>query len=152
MDGAGVLKLRDQITRLASKTGTRTWGTSSYAMCIALVPILLPKVTWLAMSAMLLGLLEFVMHTAMIKLFHLKHPYSPGLATATILMLPISLYTIHYTLQHKLMRPGEWLLSVFYMVAGLMIAQRIVIRASGKKYSEFLRNVRQAMSDPANNR
>jgi hypothetical protein len=107
--------------------------TASYAMTVGFVPIFLPQVTSLVMAAMILGLLEFVVHTVTIKLFYLKRPYSPGLATATILMLPISAYTIHYTLQHRLMRPEYWLLSFAYLVVGLMIAQRIVVRASGRK-------------------
>jgi hypothetical protein len=99
------------------------------------------------MTVMILGILEFVVHTAAIKLFRLKHFYSPGLFTATVLMLPISVYTIQYTLQHGMMRPGYWLFSFAYLAMGLMIAQRIVVRASDMKYFDFLRNVRAAMFD-----
>jgi len=37
---------------------------------------------------------------------------------------------------------STWLLAFLYMAAGLMLAQRIIISASGMRYSEFLKNVR----------
>lgn len=119
--------------------------TAAYALIIGFVPLFFPQTSWLAMTVMILGVLEFVVHTAAIKLFRLKHFYSPGLVTATVLMLPISLYTIGYVVRHDLMHPAYWLLSFAYLAAGLMVAQRIVVRASGMKYSAFLKNVRAAV-------
>ena len=43
------------------------------------------------------------------------------------------------------MRPLSWLFCLIYMLAALMIAQQIAVRASGMKYSEFLRNARAAL-------
>ena len=53
-------------------------------------------------AAMMLGFMEVVMHTAMIRMFRLPHFYSPGLATAVMLLLPVSLYTFVYVIRHDL--------------------------------------------------
>ena len=50
-----------------------------YVLYLVFVPLFFPHVIWLAMASMLLGVLEAVAHTAEIKLFRLKHPYSPRL-------------------------------------------------------------------------
>ena len=119
--------------------------TAAYVLVIAFVPLFFPHVPFLAMAAMMLGVLEVVMHLAMIKMFRLKHFYSPGLVTAVVVLLPISIYTFSYVTRHNMMQPTSWLLSFFYMVLGLVVAQQIVIRASGVKYSDFLKNVRTTL-------
>ena len=120
--------------------------TAAYVLVIAFVPLFFPRVPFLAMATMMLGILEAVMHVAMIKMFRLKHFYSPGLATAIFVLLPISIYTFAYVIRHNLMQPVSWLFAFLYMLFGLVLAQQIVIRASGVKYSDFLRNVRAALS------
>jgi hypothetical protein len=85
------------------------------------------------------------MHLAMIKMFRLKHFYSPGLATAVVVLMPISIYTFAYVIRHNVMQPISWLLAFLYMLFGLVVAQQIVIRTSGVKYSDFLKNVRAAL-------
>src|SRR5262249_27112116 len=67
--------------------------TAACVLVIAFVPLFFPHVPFLAMATMMLGILEAVMHVAMIKMFRLKHFYSPGLATAIFVLLPISIYT-----------------------------------------------------------
>ncbi|HEY1473356.1 MAG TPA: HXXEE domain-containing protein [Pseudolabrys sp.] len=119
--------------------------TAAYALMIAFVPLFFPRVPFLAMAAMMLGVMEAVMHVAMIKMFRLKHFYSPGLATALVLLLPISIYTFDYVIRHNLMQPVSWLFAFLYMLFGLAVAQQIVIRASGVRYSDFLKNVKTAL-------
>jgi hypothetical protein len=46
--------------------------------------------------------------------------------------------------RHDLMQPISWLFAFLYIPFGLVVAQHIVIRTSGVKYSEFLKNVRMA--------
>jgi len=65
--------------------------------------------------------------------------------TAIIILLPISIYTIVYVVNHNILRSWEWLFSLFYLLFGLMLAQQIVVRTSGMKYSEFLKNVKHAL-------
>lgn len=128
---------------------SRSFGeivTAAYVLVIAFVPLFFPNVIFLAMAAMMLGIMEAIMHVAMIKMFRLRHFYSPGLATALVILLPISLYSFAYTIQHGLMQPMSWLFAFLYMLFGLMVAQQIVIRASGVKYTDFLRNVRSALN------
>ena len=67
-----------------------------------------------------------------------------GPVTTVFLLLPISLYNFAYVIQQNLMQPISWLLAFLYMLFGLVIAQLIVIRTSGMKYIEFLKNVRAA--------
>jgi hypothetical protein len=38
----------------------------------------------------------------------------------------------------------SWLFAFLYLLFGLVVAQQIVIRASGMKYMDFLKNVRSA--------
>ncbi len=113
-------------------------------LIIGFVPLFFPHVPFLAMAAMILGLLEAVAHVAVIRIFRLKHFYSPGMVTAVVVLLPISLYTISYAVRWSLMSPGLWLLSLLYFLFGFVVAQQIIIRASGMKYSEFLGNVKKA--------
>lgn len=102
-----------------------------------------PDVVWLAMAPILLGVFEAIVHLAAIKIFKLPRFYSPGLVTAWLLLLPISIYTMTYVVQNNLMQPWwYWLLSLLYMFIGVMIAQQIVVRMNGMKYSDFLKNVR----------
>lgn len=119
--------------------------TAAYVLFITFVPLFFPDVTWLAMAPLLLGVFEVVAHVGAIKMFNLPRFYSPGLVTAVVVMLPISIYTIVYAVRNNLMPPGAWLFSLLYMVIGLLIAQQIVVRMNGMKYSDFLRNVRASI-------
>ena len=121
--------------------------TAAYVLVIAFVPLFFPNVPFLAMATMMLGVLEAIMHLAMIKMFRLPRFYSPGLATAVVVLLPISIYGLAYAVRHDLMQPHSWLFAFLYMLFGLIVAQQVVIRASGVKYTDFLRNVRAALSE-----
>jgi hypothetical protein len=57
------------------------------------------------MPTMALGVLETLMHIGMIKMFRLPRFYCPGLATAIVLLLPISIYAFAYVIRHGLMQP-----------------------------------------------
>ena len=119
--------------------------TAAYVLVIAFVPLFFPRVPFLAMATMMLGVLGDR---------HARQPeyldrgdarfYSPGLATAIVLLLPISIYAFAYVIRHDLMQPISWLFAFLYILFGLVVAQQIVIRTSGVKYSEFLKNVRMA--------
>lgn len=93
---------------------------------------------------MLLGVLEVIAHLAAIKMFG-KRYYSPGLLTAVVVLLPLSLFTLHYIVVHHIASRLDWILAFLYMIVGLLIAQRIVINASGMKYLDFLKNVREKL-------
>ena len=118
--------------------------TSAYVLVLAFLPLFFPNVVWLALAPIMLGFLEAVMHIAAIKMFSLPHFYSPGMVTALVAMLPISTYSVVYVVQNSLAQPLNWLYAILYMLVGLMLAQQIVVRMMGMKYSEFLKNVRNA--------
>lgn len=115
--------------------------TSCYVVFIVFIPLLFPHVLPLAIAPMLLGLLEVGAHLLAIRMSPTRY-YSPGLVTAVVILMPISLYTLHYIAANTETDFSTWLLAFFYMTAGLMIAQRIVISASAMSYSDFLKNVR----------
>lgn len=119
--------------------------TMVLVLWIALVPLFFPHVTFLLLAPMLLGVLEAVAHTAMIPLFGLKRPYSPGMGTAVVVLLPISVYAVVHAIGQHLVAPTDWLWALIYMFGGLMVAQRIVVTASGMRYRDFLRNARTAV-------
>jgi hypothetical protein len=66
------------------------------------------------------------------------------LAAATVLLLPTLIYAFAYVIRHDLMQSISWLFAFLYKLFGLVAAEQIVIRTSGVKYSEFLKNVRMA--------
>jgi hypothetical protein len=130
---------------------SRTFGevvTAAGVLIIAFVPLFFPNVPFLTLAAMMLGVMEAIMHTAMIRMFRLKHFYSPGLVTALGLLLPVSLIGFWYFIQHDLLSPVYWVLAFLYMLVVLVGAQQIVIRTSGVKYADFLKNVRAALANP----
>jgi hypothetical protein len=136
------------ITEHLHFTADRHFGeiiTIAYVLVIAFVPLFFPHVAFLAMATMMLGIMEAVMHIAMIRMFKLPYFYSPGLATAVLLLLPISIYTFTYAIRNDLMQPLSWLLAFLYMLLGLVVAQQMVIGMRGMKYTDFLKSVQAAL-------
>jgi len=128
---------------------SRTFGevvTAGCVLVIAFVPLFLPNVPFLAMATMMLGFLEAVMHLGMIKIFQLKPFYSPGLVTALVVLLPISIYSIAYAIRQNVMPSWSYPLALLYMLFCFVVAQQIVVRGSGVKYTDFLSTVRAALS------
>lgn len=117
--------------------------TVTIVLLLTFVPLLFPHVAFLSMAALLVGILEAVAHIAAAVIM-LRRPYSPGMVSALVVLLPITIAGDTYAVRHDLMSPLSWLFAFLYMFAALMVAQQIVVRASGMKYSEFLRNVREA--------
>jgi hypothetical protein len=119
---------------------------AAIVLIVFVPPLLFPQHAFLAMVPMLLGILEVIAHTvAAFTMSDTAFPYSPGLVTAVVLLFPVSVYTIRDAIRNRLMRPIAWLFSCLWMLAGLLTAQAIVVTSSGMPYSEFLRNVRNAM-------
>ncbi|MBN9007124.1 MAG: HXXEE domain-containing protein [Rhizobiales bacterium] len=115
---------------------------AAIVLILTFVPLFFPRIPFLAMASLLLGVLEAFAHTAAIWVFKLDKPYSPGLVTALFVLLPLSVYGIYYALRHRLMNGRTWTLSFLYMLGSLVLAQQAVVRASGMPYSEFLRNIK----------
>ena len=97
------------------------------------------------MIPMLLGLLDVIGHTAAIWMFNRPAPYTPGLATAALLMFPLSVYGIRYGIMNNLVTPTDFVFSIMSMFAILMVSQMIVAESSGMNYLDFLQNVKSTL-------
>ena len=113
---------------------------------IAFVPLFFPNVAWLAMAPLLVGVVEAIAHTAATRMNPSGRFYSPGMVTALVCMLPVSIYGIYFIVSNGLMQPIEWLYSLLYLFVPLIVAQATIVRSTGMKYSEFLKNARNALS------
>ncbi len=111
---------------------------AGYVLYLVFVPLFFPHVSWLAVASMLLGILEAVAHTAEIWLFRLKHNYSPGLATAIVLLLPISIFGITNVVQLDLMQPWEWVYSA--TLHGCRVCTASTRHSSADERNEILRS------------
>ncbi|HBX69707.1 MAG TPA: hypothetical protein DEH25_10115 [Chloroflexi bacterium] len=112
---------------------------------IAFVPLFFPQVVWLAMAPVLLGIFENVAHFGAIKLFKRERFYTPGMATAFFLMLPISVYSLVYVVQNNLMQPIQWLFSFLFMAIVFVAGQATVITLNGMNYFNFIKTARTAI-------
>jgi hypothetical protein len=119
-------------------------ATVGIVLSLTFVPLFFPNVPFLVVAALRVGFLEALAHIAAAAIM-LRRPYSPGTATALLVLLPISVLGIAYVIRHDLMTPRSWVFAFLYMLSSLMLAQQAVVRASGMKYAEFLRNVRGAL-------
>ena len=119
--------------------------TVLYVLILVSLPYLFPHVPILAFTALYLGILEVFAHLMAIKMYDKSNIYSPGLISSIVVLIPISIYSIIYAVQNNLMQPMNWIYSFLILLAGLGLAQQIVVRGSGMKYSDFLRNVRQTL-------
>lgn len=78
-------------------------------------------------------------------MFDKEKPYTPGMFTAVFLLLPVSLYMTYYLVINNLMNPISYLFALIYLLIAVAIAQQIVVRTSGMKYSEFISNAKKAL-------
>lgn len=58
------------------------------------------------------------------------------------LFFPLLLYTLVYAAQNDLIQPVEWVYAFLCMLVGLALAQQVVVRMSGMKYTDFLKSVK----------
>lgn len=112
---------------------------------IGFVPLFFPQVIWLAMAPVLLGIFENVAHFGAIKLFKRERFYTPGMATAFFLMLPISTYSLIYVAQNNLMQPLAWLFSFLFIAVVFVTAQATIITLNGMNYFDFIKTARSAI-------
>ena len=119
--------------------------TDVLVLLIGFVPLLFPGVTFLVFAAISLGFVESFAHIVAIRMFRKRRPYTPGMASALVVLLPISIYTSWYLVTNDLMRPASWACAIVYLLACVAVAQQVVVRTSGMKDSEFLGNVHKAL-------
>ncbi len=81
-----------------------------------LAAVFADKVLWLGIATILVSLGNFVAHTF---LFNIKGKtfYNPGMVTAVILFLPLSLYFFYYIIAQGLVTPLDWILGIILGIA-----------------------------------
>lgn len=119
--------------------------TDLLVLLVGFIPFFFPNVTFLVFAAVSLGFVESFAHVVAIRMFRAGRPYTPGMASALVVLLPISVYTTWYLVTSGLMEPQSWTFALAYLLACVAVAQQLVVRASGMRYSKFLGNVRKAL-------
>lgn len=113
---------------------------------IAIVPLFFSQVIWLCVAPLILGFVETFAHLAATRMNKKQKFYSPGMITALCIMLPVSAYGFYYIIANGIMEHGIWWLwSVLYLLGIVVVAQMIIVKSNGMKYSEFLGNARKKM-------
>ncbi|MFW9942865.1 MAG: HXXEE domain-containing protein [Candidatus Thorarchaeota archaeon] len=106
-----------------------------------IVPFFFNNIVWLFLAPMILGLIEMVMHSAGIKIFHLKKPYTPGLISA-ILMGIISILAIAYLTLNIVTTPLDWIVGILYTVIVFAFMEIMVFSLNGINPKEMIKNFR----------
>jgi len=119
--------------------------TALLVLLIGYVPFFFPNIAFLVFAGIFLGYVEVFAHLVAIKMFKKDKPYTPGMATALVVLLPIAVYTTWYLVANALMAPLSWLFSIACLLVCVAVAQQVVVRTSGMKYSVFLKNVQGAL-------
>jgi hypothetical protein len=119
--------------------------TSILVLIIGFIPFFFSNIPFLVFACIVLGYVEAIAHIVAIRMFDKEKPYTPGMFTAVFLLLPVSLYTTYYLVINNLMNPISYLFALIYLLIAVAIAQQIVVRTSGMKYSEFISNAKKAL-------
>ena len=99
---------------------------------------------WLAIAAILVSVGNFVAHTILFNVRG-KTRYSPGMATAIVLFLPISVYFFYFIIHGNLARPLDWIVGIVLGAALNYLGVLKVIDLLKDKETPFVfpeRNVR----------
>jgi len=81
-----------------------------------LAAIFAENALWLGIATILVSVGNVVAHTV---LFNIKGKtvYNPGMLTALILFLPISLYVFYFVIQQGLVTPTDWIIGIILGIA-----------------------------------
>lgn len=110
----------------------------------AFIPFFFYELAWLAMVPAILGIFEAFIHVAGIKIHRLKKPYTPGMATAWLLLLPSAICIIVFGTAG--VNGVEWLYSFLYYFATFFLMEICVWGSFGispKKLPELAKNARR---------
>ena len=99
---------------------------------LALVPVFFPTIIWLVLAPMFLGLIEALMHFVGIKIMKREKFYTPGLVTAWVFLLPVSLYTIYFVLANNLAISLDWLFGLVYFIVCFGAMEVVIMRMTRK--------------------
>ena len=106
----------------------------------AFIPFFLPGVAWLSAVPAILGIFESFIHIVGIKIHGLKRPYTPGMATAQLCLLPPSIWILSLV-------GGElgvwWAASFAWYLATFILMEVIVWGAFGTNPKKIMANMRK---------
>ena len=69
-----------------------------------------------------------------------KYFYSPGMATALLVFLPLTVWGFYKVITENVVSGWGWLWAFLYLFIPLIAVQRYIVSRSGMKYSEFVGN------------
>ena len=114
---------------------------SCFIIYLGLIPLFLPSITWLAAAPLYLGIIEVIAHLlAAARMNTRKYFYSPGMATALLVFLPLTVWGFHKVITENVVSGWSWLWAFLYLFIPLIAVQRYIVSRSGMKYSEFVGN------------
>ncbi len=92
-----------------------------FAYGFYLVPVFFPKIIWLGLAPVLVGLtMQFIGHVIYVNI-KLRSFYSPGVFATIFGHVPIGVIYIHHILANDMVGLGDWLLAVAYMIVSLFL-------------------------------
>jgi hypothetical protein len=112
-------------------------------MVVSFVPLFFPQVMWLCLAPLVLGYVETLAHLLATRMNARQRFYSPGLVTAVLVMLPISVFGTWHLASHGLAQPLDWLCAAAFLFAIVLCGQASIVKASGMRYADFVRAARR---------
>ena len=114
---------------------------SCFIIYLGLIPLFLPSITWLAAAPLYLGIIEVIAHLlAAARMNTRKYFYSPGMATALLVFLPLTVWGFHKVITENVVSGWGWLWAFLYLAIPLVALQRYIVGRSGMKYTAFVVN------------
>ena len=81
-----------------------------------LLPVFFPKVIWLGLAPVLLGMLQFIVH-GVVTNRKLRTFYNPGLLAVMVGHIPLGACYVYYISAERLASVTDWVFSLVYLLA-----------------------------------
>ena len=114
-------------------------------LLLSIVPFVYHDVPMIVMGVATFGISEGFVHTMGIRLFHMKHFYTPGAATAW-LELVVSILMIAYLLSNNLGQWQDYVFGPLIMLVCFGMLQKTMTLMVGIKYSDMPKMVKRQWS------
>lgn len=100
-------------------------------MLVAFMPLVFPDVLWLSLASAYLGIYEAFIHAVGIRIHRTKRPYTPGLLTGWVCMLPLAILVIINVATTSNATVDDWVLGLVYMGVCFAAMQLCTLKAIG---------------------
>ncbi len=141
----GFVELVTGMTGIEIKNlGIAKFGLFLLTIYATVVPMFLTSWVWPAMMTIVLGYIETVEHLLAARVNREKF-YSPGMITAIILQLPVSIYGTYYIYHAGLVHGIYWLWAILALLVPLFGLQAAIVRSNGEKWTEFMKNAQKKL-------